>query len=102
MVGAVNLNIVWILENENKINDDAPFKMGRLVEFESGRGMCDGIASLPTSTSARWTGFLATVANGGFKKKSVYFLPDCTPHELKGENRGREFRRSRKDSRLVK
>lgn len=94
--GAVNVNIAWILEKGNKIDDDAPFKMaGWNMENEP-----DGLI--------RWNNFvthfnirkpdlsLATCADkncndGGFKKKSIYFLPDCTPHELKGNTGGRNY-----------
>lgn len=90
VVGAVNLNIIWILEKENNIDRDAPLKMGDWLNTNS-------------SGSVRWDdfvthfnlrtvdGLLATVANGGFKKKSVYFLPDCTPHEIKGKTGGENF-----------
>ena len=36
-------------------------------------------------------GSLATHENGGFLKKSIYFLPDCTPHELKGTTGGHNY-----------
>ncbi len=89
--GAVNVNIVWILENENKIDDDAPFKMGGW----NMEGVADGIT--------RWNSFVdyfnlktpngvpAYYENGGFMKKSIYFLPDCTPHELKGLTGGHNY-----------
>lgn len=88
--GAVNVNVVWILEKENKIDDDAPYKMADWASADP-----DGIT--------RWNSFvqhfnlktpngdLATYENDGFKKKSIYFLPDCTPHELKGHTGGHNY-----------
>jgi Flp pilus assembly protein TadG len=89
--GAVNVNVVWILEKDNKIDDDAPYKMADWnMEFESdGKKRWD---SFVTHFNLRTpNGSLATYDNGGFKKKSIYFLPDCTPHELKGNTGGRNF-----------
>ena len=88
--GAVNVNVVWILEKENDIDNDAPYKMGLWESSES-------------IGQVRWDSFVtffklltvdnvpATVANDGFKKKSIYFLPDCTPHELTGTSGGENF-----------
>jgi Flp pilus assembly protein TadG len=89
--GAVNVNVVWILEKENDIDNDAPYEMGSWDMTDE------------TSGQVRWDSFVtffklltvdnvpATVANDGFKKKSIYFLPDCTPHELTGVSGGENF-----------
>lgn len=90
VVGAVNVNIVWILEKENKINDDAPYKMGNWSNTSTdGTVRWDSFVNhfnLQTSTNQ-----LATVANGGFKKKSIYFRPDCVPHVPQGTTGGPNF-----------
>lgn len=94
VVGSVTVNIVWILEKDNKIDEDAPYKM-------------EDWSSVDTSGINRWNSFvthfglemltaidtfeLATFENGGFKKKSVYFLPDCEPHEPAGVTGGENF-----------
>ena len=89
--GSVSVNIVWILEKENDIDADAPFKMADW----NGEAIADGIQ--------RWNSFVghfnllkpnglpATYENGGFLKKSIYFFPDCTPHELKGTSGGHNY-----------
>jgi hypothetical protein len=99
--GAVNVNIVWILEKDNKINEDAPRKMfnpltGNLWENNSEDG------------GVRWNSFVDEFNlkdpdgqpayytedpddKDGYKKKSIYFMPDCTPHELKGLTGGHNY-----------
>jgi Flp pilus assembly protein TadG len=94
VLGSVTVNIVWILEAENKINADAPYKM-------------EGWSSTDPDGINRWNSFVdyfdlqvltdintyepATYENDGFKKKSVYFLPDCDPHEPAGITGGENF-----------
>jgi hypothetical protein len=90
--GAVNVNIVWILEKENDVDGDAPYKMDKWVEMEDEP---DGITRWDSFVThfklMTPDGLLATYENGGFKKKSIYFLPDCTPHELKGNTGGHNY-----------
>ena len=107
--GAVNVNVVWILEKENDIDADAPYKMADWdfnaltpeQQDYNNDGTINGID--------RWNSFVthpsfnlqkinsegnfepATVENDGFKKKSIYFLPDCTPHALKGTSGGHNY-----------
>jgi hypothetical protein len=88
--GAVVVNIVWILEKANDIDAQAPYRMG-------------GWENNNTSGQIRWDDFvayfdlrtpngdLATVANGGFMKKAIYFLPDCDPHPLTGLSNGTNY-----------
>ena len=94
--GAVNVNIVWILEKENDPDADAPKKMfnpftGLYWENHSTNGI------------TRWDSFAnefgiedvygnpATYANGGYKKKSIYFLPSCEKHPPAGKTGGKNF-----------
>jgi Flp pilus assembly protein TadG len=98
--GAVNVNIVWIIEKENNIDEDAPRKMfhpnGDLLTNDSADG------------GTRWNSFVDAFGlrdphgqlayytedpsdTDGFKKKSIYFLPDCAPHEIKGDTGGQNF-----------
>lgn len=93
-LGSVTVNIVWILAKDNKIDDDAPYKM-------------EDWASADPNGINRWNSFVnhfglqmltaidtyqvATYENGGFKKKSVYFLPSCEPHEPAGVTGGENF-----------
>lgn len=89
VVGAVNLNIVWITDSgEDKKYENAPREMGNWSSSES----CG---------HKRWASFVSE--GGGFNlknadgspapyaKKSIYFLPDCTPHEPAGVSGGEAF-----------
>lgn len=84
--GAVNLNIIWITEAGTDPNyNQAPTQMGDW-------------SSTSTVGSERWDSFVSRFnlqnVNGTpapYEKKSIYFLPDCTPHELKGKTGGENF-----------
>jgi hypothetical protein len=93
VVGAVNLNIVWILEKDNKIDDDAPRKMGSWDYDSRNPG-----TNPATDGQARWDDFVSYFnlknvdnAPAPFSKKSIYFLPDCTLHDLEGVTGGDNF-----------
>jgi hypothetical protein len=60
------------------------------------------ITDFATNGVARWNSFvsnfnLQNLAEGGgtgpapYNKKSIYFLPDCTPHEPAGTSGGENF-----------
>jgi len=86
VVGAVELNIVWITgAGEDPLYNDAPTQMGDWSNSD-------------TDGAARWNDFVTTFnlqnADGTpapYAKKSIYFLPDCTPHEPKGISGGENF-----------
>lgn len=117
VVGAVNVNIVWILEKENAIDDDAPYKMGNWgPQAGCTSTNCydspDGTGKDVDGTT-RWDSFvnyyglrmvdgeLSTVANDGFKKKSVYFMPDCNKHKLAGDSNGTNTGMMAKEPKIV-
>jgi len=86
-VGAVNINIVWITEaGEDPGYTNAPTQMGSWSNTSS-----DG--------QVRWTSFaeyfnlqdVAGTTPAPYEKKSIYFLPDCTPHEPGGLSGGENF-----------
>ena len=92
--GAVNVDVVWILEKENDIDADAPFKMADWSSTDpNGQVRWDSFVTHFKLQKVNSTGIMepATVENDGFKKKSIYFLPDCTPHELKGSSGGHNY-----------
>ena len=81
--GAVNIDIVWITE---KANDPVPRKMG---DWTCPSGYTDAQC---------WTSFtnyfnLKDVDNNppAYAKKSIYFLPNCTPHIPAGNTGGENF-----------
>jgi hypothetical protein len=83
VTGAVNINILWITE---KANDPVPRKMEDWT--------CD-----PTFSEEQcWTEFterfnLKDVDNNtpAYAKKSIYFLPSCTPFAPKGGTGGENY-----------
>jgi hypothetical protein len=86
LVGAVNLNVVWITgAGEDPGFNAAPYQMG-------------GWSSSDTDGQVRWNSFVnhfnlqnADGTSAPYAKKSIYFLPDCSPHELAGGTGGRNF-----------
>jgi hypothetical protein len=90
LVGAVAVKVVWITgEGEDPGYNDAPTKMGSWSSSNA-----DG--------SVRWSEFVAHFglenldANSGtapapYVKKSIYFLPDCSPHVPTGGSGGENF-----------
>jgi hypothetical protein len=91
--GAVNLNIIWITEaGEDPSYTNAPTQMAGVGDFGNwSSGDPDG--------QTRWNSFAAhfnlqNVPDGApapYVKKSIYFLPDCTPHEPAGGSGGDNF-----------
>jgi hypothetical protein len=87
VVGAVELNVIWITQTDKNQKKEVPRKMA-------------GWTCPPTSTGAVcWTSFvqhfnLRDVLNNSdafYEDKTIYFLPDCTPHEPKGTTGGENF-----------
>lgn len=89
LVGAVNLNVVWITA------------AGEDPGFNAAPSQMAGWSAPPGTESdgqARWDSFRSHFnlqnADGSpapYAKKSIYFLPDCTPHEPAGGTGGQNF-----------
>ena len=94
VVGAVNINIVWISDKDNMEQDDFPPAQ-----------MADWVAPTPAGADytdaereAAWDDYVTHFnlknvddITATYAKKSIYFLPDCTPHELAGKSGGENF-----------
>jgi hypothetical protein len=86
VAGAVTLDIVWITgEGEDPHYDEAPTQMDKWSNHDP-----DG--------RVRWNSFakyfsLKNLDNTAapYDKKSIYFLPDCTPHIPTGRSGGQNF-----------
>jgi len=84
--GAVELNIVWVTGlGEDPDYVDAPTQM-------------DDWSNSDTNGEVRWNDFVSHFnlknvdgTSAPYAKKSIYFLPDCTPHELTGRTGGENF-----------
>jgi hypothetical protein len=91
--GAVNINIIWITEGgEDPHFDNAPTHMAGVGEYTAW-----DMSSEPDG-QVRWNSFVQNFnlqnvggANTPYDKKSIYFLPDCTPHEPAGVSGGQNF-----------
>jgi hypothetical protein len=102
VVGAVVINIVWITEaGEDPGYNNAPTQMAGI---ENGPGPWPSddervaVQDWDTNGEARWNSFAEhfklrdMVENPAtYQKKTIYFLPDCTDHELAGNSGGENF-----------
>ncbi len=89
VVGAVNVNVVWIAEKNDPQYKDVPTQMDDW-SFPADAGNTNGMQ--------RWASFadhfkLKNVdgSPAPYQDKAIYFRPDCTPHELKGSTGGENF-----------
>ncbi|MGR4068929.1 pilus assembly protein TadG-related protein [Billgrantia sp. C5P2] len=106
LVGAVTVNIVWIIDQANNIDNRAPRQM-ELPPEDSG-GDSPGTWSHDGASGAeRWDSFVDAFdlqkENGdpahwssdpqqsGWRQKSIYFLPSCSYHDPKGQTGGENF-----------
>lgn len=106
LVGAVDLNIAWIVDQSNKIDDDAPTQM-ELPPRDVDDSFPGTWSNDNSSGAARWDDFVETMnlrdADGslatwdsqskesGWRQKSIYFLPSCSYQEPKGQTGGENF-----------
>jgi hypothetical protein len=87
VVGAVELNVVWITQTDKNQMKEVPMKMG---DWTCPSGYTPGQC---------WTSFvqhfnLKDVLNNSdafYEDKTIYFLPDCTPHIPMGTTGGENF-----------
>jgi hypothetical protein len=102
LAGAINVDVVWIVGNTDKIDDDAPRKMDEWPTSEDPDCSTSGDPG-----PCRWDSFVThfNILNpdgelalysknpklNGWRKKTIYFLPDCKPHEPIGRTEGENF-----------
>lgn len=106
LVGAVNLNVVWIVDQANSIDTRAPNEMALPPDDSS--GVSPGTwSNSSTSGVTRWDDFVTTLGiekpdytpaywdadpqESGWRQKTIYFLPDCSYHEPKGLTGGENY-----------
>ncbi|WP_168013238.1 Tad domain-containing protein [Halomonas salinarum] len=102
LVGAVNLDVIWVVNQSNKIDDDAPTQMA--LPPDDSDGVSPGTwSNADPSGVTRWDDFvgamnlrgendaLATYANDGWRQKSIYFLPSCSYQEPTGGTGGENY-----------
>ncbi len=106
LVGAVNVNVAWIVNQANNIDADAPYQME--LPPEDSEGVSPGTWSNDSPDGVeRWNDFVETFnmrkpdgtlalwdedpQETGWKQKTIYFLPDCAFHEPVGRTGGENF-----------
>ena len=92
VVGAVTVNIVWINDRTDPHYNNAPTEMAAVP---TGYGAW---SSSDPSGQNRWNSFVAHFhlqnvdgTPAPYGPPSIYFLPDCTPHEPRGVTGGDNF-----------
>jgi hypothetical protein len=96
--GAAIANIIWILPKDNKIDDDAPYKMGGWTapkneetgEWASGAERWDSFVR-HFNLSTLDGDLITTLKDQGFWGKSIYFQPDCAYHPPIGGTGGENY-----------
>jgi hypothetical protein len=95
--GAVTVIVVWMEDKGDPHWDDAPRQMDDWPT-QAEIDQINATTDFNTDGQARWNSFVAHFnlrnADGAlapFAKKSMYFLPDCTPHEPEGTSGGENF-----------
>ena len=90
VVGAVNIDIVWISDKDDLEKDDFP-------PASMGDWSCPA-ATCGSDRECCWNDFVTHFnlknvddLTATYAKKSIYFLPDCTPHEPTGSSGGQNF-----------
>ena len=97
LIGAVNLNIVWMVDKDNNIDADAPRRMERPAESSDGPPPPDWTSDDPDG-QFRWDDFVSDFmleqpdgSPADYRQKSIYYLPSCEAHEPKGQTGGENF-----------
>ena len=90
--GAVNVNIIWIVDQNDPQYNNVPTQMAGVENVVS------SWANNNTDGRVRWDSFaqhfrLKNVdgSPAPYANKSIYFLPDCTPHVPAGTSGGHNF-----------
>lgn len=109
LVGAVNLNVIWMVKNNNQTNQIDTYAPQQMeLPPEDSDGISPGTwSSADPSGKARWDDFVETMnlrkADGtlakwdsnpqanGWQAKTIYFAPSCSYHEPKGQTGGENY-----------
>jgi hypothetical protein len=93
VVGAVELQVVWITRTDKNQMNEVPKVMGGV------NGYPDWTCPPGDPPQQCWDGFvqnfqLKDVLNNSpaiYEDKTIYFIPDCTPHDPEGTTGGENF-----------
>lgn len=103
LVGAVNVNVIFVLDQANKIDEQAPTVMNCTDHGFN----CPNWSNNDPDGITRWNDFVDTynlvkpdgtpayhdshAPDSGWRQKTTYFLPDCDVHEPSGRTGGENF-----------
>ena len=103
LVGAVNVNVLFVLDQANKIDEQAPTEMNCTAHGFK----CPNWSNDDPDGITRWNDFVDTydlvkpdgtpayydshAPDSGWRQKTMYFLPDCDVHEPSGRTGGENF-----------
>jgi Flp pilus assembly protein TadG len=98
VVGAVDLNVIWIVDKNDPQYKEAPTQMGNWIcpSACGGPSECcwDGNNSAKPPSWSFVGHFNLQNLDGSpatYQQKTIYFLPDCNPHEPVGGTGGQNF-----------
>jgi Flp pilus assembly protein TadG len=86
LVGAVEVNVVWITRNDKNQMNEVPRRMGNW-SCPPGTPGADCWASFVQNFGLR----AADQSTATYEDKTIYFLPDCTPHVPVGRTGGENY-----------
>jgi hypothetical protein len=99
--GAVNVNVLWITGPGNDPGyNDAPTEMGGVAGYGAWPTTAEraAITDFDNNGEGRWGSFVnhfnlqnVDGSDAPYDKKSIYFLPDCDPHDLAGNTGGTNY-----------
>jgi hypothetical protein len=96
LVGAVNVNVVWVVNQTPEVYDDAPTQME--MPPDDSDGVSPGTWTSSADGETRWNEFVdhfnledGTGSPAPMQQKTIYFLPDCSYHEPKGNTGGENY-----------
>ena len=95
VTGVVTLNILWVTNNDKNQYNEVPRNMQVTIDGTKRTFTCPK----PTSGQQCWSNFVATfnlqdVLNGTpatYEDTTIYFLPDCNPHNPVGTSGGNNY-----------
>jgi hypothetical protein len=105
LIGAVNVNVVFVLNAANKIDEQAP----TVMTCSAGGFSCADWANNDPDGIVRWNDFVdhfnlvkpdgtpayyqpqSSSIDSGWRQKTIYFLPECDPQIPSGRTGGENF-----------
>jgi hypothetical protein len=99
MVGAVELNIIWVQDQNDPDYSEVPYQMNGTPPAPDGTQTVGPWSSSTTDGATRWGEFADHfslkmpdgITQAPYQQKCIYFLPDCKVHVPTGSTGGDNF-----------